>query len=137
MVRLLPHSRKPFTTRHVPLFMIIPHHSSLKCVEVTVDGLEEATNVVSHLEAKISDYRQLPDDRDGLKSAHLGLVDLQNSLQKKQVRRRMEASMLLCEIWSKTLSGLLCRLPLSVYFFILGSPLSFYFILWRLKLNGK
>ncbi|XP_043207067.1 microtubule-actin cross-linking factor 1-like isoform X6 [Amphibalanus amphitrite] len=56
----------------------------LKCVEVTVDGLEEATNVVSHLEAKIADYRQLPDDRDGLKSAHLGLVDLQNSLQKKQ-----------------------------------------------------
>ena len=58
---------------------------SLKCVEVTVDELEEATNVVSHLEAKMADYRQLPDDRDGLKSAHLGLVDLQNSLQKKQV----------------------------------------------------
>ncbi|XP_037076959.1 dystonin-like [Pollicipes pollicipes] len=56
----------------------------LKCVEVTVNELEEATNVVSHLEAKLSDYRQLPDDREGLKSAHLSLVDLQNNLQKKQ-----------------------------------------------------
>ena len=67
---------------------VYPACFSLKCVEVTVDGLEEATNVVSHLEAKMADYRQLPDDRDGLKSAHLGLIDLQNSLQKKQVGHR-------------------------------------------------
>ena len=60
----------------------------MKCVELAISGLEEATEAVSELEMKLSDHRRLPDDREGLRSAHLSLVDIKNSLQKHQVRHR-------------------------------------------------
>ncbi|XP_037084660.1 plectin-like [Pollicipes pollicipes] len=56
----------------------------MKCVELTISELEEAGTMVSELEVKLADYRRLPDDKDGLRSAHLSLVDMQNSLQKHQ-----------------------------------------------------
>ncbi|XP_043245138.1 dystonin-like isoform X38 [Amphibalanus amphitrite] len=56
----------------------------MKCVELALSGLEEASGAVSELEMKLSDHRRLPDDREGLRSAHLSLVDIKNSLQKHQ-----------------------------------------------------
>ena len=58
----------------------------MKCVELALSGLDEAAGAVSQLETKLADHRQLPDDREGLRSAHLSLVDIKNSLQKHQVR---------------------------------------------------
>ena len=59
----------------------------MKCVELSLSGLEEATGVVSELDTKLADYRRLPDDKEGLRSVHLSLVDIKNSLQKHQVSR--------------------------------------------------
>ena len=57
----------------------------LKCVELALSGLDEATTLVSELDMKLGDYRRLPDDREGLRSVHLSLVDIKNGLHKHQV----------------------------------------------------
>jgi len=56
----------------------------LKCVEVVLSGLEEATNAVSDFEHKLASYEKMPSDIDSLQKLHEDLLSLQSRVGKMQ-----------------------------------------------------
>ncbi|KAK2709047.1 hypothetical protein QYM36_014618, partial [Artemia franciscana] len=56
----------------------------LKCVEIVLNGLEEATTVVSEIEIKLAAYDKMPSTIDSLKKVHEDLADVQSSIQVQQ-----------------------------------------------------
>ncbi|XP_021923220.1 dystonin isoform X2 [Zootermopsis nevadensis] len=57
----------------------------LKCVEIVLTGLEEATTVVSEFELKLASYEELPSEVNALEAVHEDLLNLQNSVSQQQI----------------------------------------------------
>ena len=57
----------------------------LKCVEITLNGLEEVSIVVTEFEMKLASYDSMPSDMDNLRKAHDDLMTLEAEIQDKQV----------------------------------------------------
>nr|XP_024217733.1 dystonin isoform X10 [Halyomorpha halys] len=56
----------------------------LKCVEITLSALDDATNVVSELELKLSSFGDMPSDLESLQNVHDDLIRVQNSIAAQQ-----------------------------------------------------
>ncbi|XP_034249434.1 dystonin isoform X11 [Thrips palmi] len=57
----------------------------LKCVEVVLTGLEEATNAVSEFEMKLASYDKMPSDIESLQRLHEDLLNLQSAVSQQQI----------------------------------------------------
>nr|QVD39310.1 Dystonin [Schistocerca gregaria] len=57
----------------------------LKCIEIVLSGLEEATNIVTEFELKLASYKELPSDVEALRAVHEDLLNLQNSVAQHQM----------------------------------------------------
>lgn len=57
----------------------------LKCVEVVLTGLEEATNAVSEFEMKLASYDKMPSDIESLQRLHEDLLNLQSAVSHQQI----------------------------------------------------
>lgn len=57
----------------------------LKCIEIVINGMDDANNVISDFEQKLVSYRELPSDKESLKIIHEELLILQNAVGPQQI----------------------------------------------------
>lgn len=56
----------------------------MKCVEIALNDLDEATQVVSNIETALANYQDLPNDQDSLMHIHERILEIQNEVQRQQ-----------------------------------------------------
>lgn len=57
----------------------------LKCVEIVLNGMEDATHVISEFETKLALFDELPNTRKGLEHVHDDLIKLESAVGQQQI----------------------------------------------------
>ncbi|XP_066142731.1 microtubule-actin cross-linking factor 1 isoform X37 [Euwallacea fornicatus] len=57
----------------------------LKCMEIVLNGMEDAQQVISEFESKLSSLKELPNTEKGLKAVHDDLLKLESAVGQQQI----------------------------------------------------
>ncbi|XP_064211548.1 dystonin isoform X36 [Tribolium castaneum] len=57
----------------------------LKCIEIVLNGMEDATLVISEFESKLALFHELPSSEKGLEGVHEDLLKLQSAIGQQQI----------------------------------------------------
>ncbi|XP_044265475.1 dystonin isoform X25 [Tribolium madens] len=57
----------------------------LKCIEIVLNGMEDATLVISEFESKLALFNELPSTEKGLEGVHEDLLKLQSAIGQQQI----------------------------------------------------
>lgn len=57
----------------------------LKCMEIVLNGMEDAQQVISEFESKLSSLKELPNTERGLKAVHDDLLKLESAVGQQQI----------------------------------------------------